>query len=108
MSIQPCDFSQMPKQLSLRNALWFLYVITFSCSWLVGMYIKARRPMRPMPNLGLIYPISWTYNCATCAAWYVTKLECVLAGPATFFAELGIGLGLIADGFFTGGSKNSN
>ena len=106
MSIQPCDFSYMPKRL--RNALWFLYVITFSCSWLVGMYIKARRPMHPMPNLGLIYPISWTYNCATCAAWYVTKLEYVLAGPATFFAELGIGLGLIADGFLTGGSKNSN
>ena len=92
----------------LRNVLGFLYAITFSCSWLVGMYIKGHRPMHPMPNLGLIYPISWTYGCATCSAWYVTRLEYVLAGPQMFFAEVGIGLSFIAAGFLANGSKNSN
>jgi hypothetical protein len=72
------------------------------------MYVKARRPMHPIPSLGLTYPLSWTYNCASCGAWYVTRLEYVIAGPAMFFAELGILLILIADGFLANGSKNSN
>ena len=95
-------------KLSLRNALVFLWVTTFSCSWLVGMYVKARRPMHPIPSLGLTYPLSWSYGSAPCPAWYVTRLEYVIAGPAMFFAELGIGLSLIAAGFLANGSKNSN
>lgn len=91
-------------ELRLRNALGFLWVITFSCSWLVGMYIKARRPMNPMPNLGLIYPISWTYGCANCPAWYVTRLEYVLACPQMFFAEFAIGISF----FLANARKNSN
>jgi len=71
----------------------------------VGMYVKAWRPMHPMPNLGLIYPISWSYGCAP---WYVTRLEYMLAGPPMFFAELGIGLSLISGGFLANGSRNSN
>ena len=92
----------------LRNVLGFLWVITFSCSGSVGMYAKAWRPMHPIPSLGLTYPLSWTYGCASCPAWYVTRLEYVLAGPAMFFAELGIGLSFIAAGFLANGSKNSN
>ena len=72
------------------------------------MYAKARRPMHPIPSLGLIYPLSWTYNCPSCAAWYVTRLEYVIAGPSMFFAELGILLGLIGVGFLANGPKNSN
>jgi hypothetical protein len=72
------------------------------------MYIKAWRPMHPMPNLGLIYPISWTFNCPTCSAWYVTRLEYVLAGPATDLAEFGIALSFIAAAFLANGSKDSN
>ena len=60
------------------------------------MYAKAWRPMHPIPSLGLIYPLSWTYGCASCAAWYVTRLEYVLAGPASQFAEIGIGLSFAA------------
>jgi hypothetical protein len=92
----------------LRNVLGFLYVITFSCSGFVGMYIKGHRPMHPMPNLGLIYPISWTYNCATCAAWYVTRLEYVLAGPHMFLVEVAIGIAFIAMALLANARKNSN
>ena len=80
-------------KLRLRTALGFLWVITVSCSWLVGMYVKAWRPMHPMPNLGLIYPISWSYGCAP---WYVTRLEYMLAGPPMFFAVLAIGISFVA------------
>jgi hypothetical protein len=72
------------------------------------MYAKARRPMHPIPSLGLTYPLSWTYGCAHCAAWYVTRLEYVLAGPPMLFAEFGIFLGFIGAGFFANSSKNSN
>jgi hypothetical protein len=64
--------------------------------------------MHPMPNLGLIYPISWTYNCATCAAWYVTRLEYVLAGPQMVLVEFAIGFSFIATRFFANARKNSN
>ena len=41
-------------KLGLRNVVEMLWLMAFSCSWLVGMYIKARRPMHLMPSLGLI------------------------------------------------------
>jgi hypothetical protein len=94
--------------LRLRNVLGLLYAITFSCSWLVGLYIKARRPMQPMPNLGLIYPISWTFGCPTCSAWYVTRLEYILAGPQMFLVEIAIGISCFATGYFASTRKISN
>jgi len=72
------------------------------------MYVKAQRPMHPVPSLGLVYPLSWIVGCPTCSAWYVTRLEYWIASPQMFFAELGIGLGLIATGFLTSNPKNSN
>jgi len=72
------------------------------------MYVKVRRPMHPVPSLGLIYPLSWTIGCASCSAWYVTRFEYVVAGVPMMFAEIGIFLTLIADGFLANGSKNSN
>lgn len=96
------------RRLRFKSALWFLFATAFSCTWLVGMYVKARRPMHPVPSLGLIYPLSWTIGCASCAAYYVTRFEYWVAGVPMFFAEMGILLVLIADGFLANGSNNSN
>lgn len=90
----------------LWNLLAFVWAATFFCTWLVGMYVKARRPMHPVPNLGLIYPLSWSTG--SCPAYYVTRFEYVMAGGPMLFAEMGIGLALFADGFLAKRSKNSN
>jgi hypothetical protein len=81
-----------PKSFKVRlgNALGFLWAITFSCSWWVGMYAKTRRPTHPMPNFGLIYPIPYG-----CGSLYVTRLEYVLACPAAFFVDFGIGISFV-------------
>jgi hypothetical protein len=83
-------------KLRLKNALGVLWTITFSTSWFVGMYVKAYRPMHPIPSLGLTYPLSWTYGCAACAAYYVTRLEYVLAGPAAQLVWIGTGISFAA------------
>jgi hypothetical protein len=89
---RPRDPLQSSK-LSLRNILGFLYFITFGVTWSVGMFVKARRPMHPMPNLGLIYPISWSSGCP---CYYGTRLESVLAGTWMFWLVMCIGLSFVA------------
>jgi hypothetical protein len=71
------------------------------------MYVKARRPMHPVPSLGLIYPLSWVIGCATCSH-YVTRFEYWVAGVPAMFAEMGIFLALIGVGGVFNGPKNSN
>jgi hypothetical protein len=84
----------------LESTLGFLYFLTFGVLWSVGMYVKLRRPMHPMPNLGLIYPISWGSGCP---CYYGTRLESVLEGTWGVCLIPAIFLILVVNRFLTRG-----
>ena len=72
------------------NCLGVLWVTIFSLFWLVSMYLGPRRPTKPDPVLGMIYPVP--YGRLTT---YVTKFEYVLAGPPMWCAVAIVGIALV-------------